>query len=129
MIKKIQNIYSGTKWEEEVAYCRAKRVGNMVFVSGTTAVDENGNIIGDSVYLQSKFIFRKIENALKLCGANISDVVRTRTFITNIDYFLEFALAHKEVFFGVDPVATCVEVSRLVNDKMLIEIEVDAIIQ
>ncbi|MBU6339240.1 MAG: RidA family protein [Rickettsiales bacterium] len=126
MKTKIQNIYSGTKWEKEVAYCRAKKVGNMVFVSGTTAVDENGNIVGENVYTQSKFIFKKIENALKACGASLSDVVRTRTFITNINSFDEFARAHKENFSGIDPVATCVEVSRLVNNKLLIEIEVDA---
>ena len=124
----MKNIYSGTIWEKEVAYCRAKKVGNLIFVSGTTASGENGEVVGDNVYEQSKFIFAKIEKALQQCGASLQDVVRTRTFITNIDDFDQFARAHKENFTGIDPVATCVEVTRLVNPNLLIEIEVDAIL-
>lgn len=124
----MKTIYSNSPWEKEVAYCRAKKVGNFIFVSGTTAVDENGAIIGGNVYEQSKFIFQKIAKALEKCEANLSNVVRTRTFIVNIDNFAEFAKAHREVFAGIDPVATCVEVSRLVNENLLIEIEVDAIL-
>lgn len=124
----MKNIYSGTIWEKEVAYCRAKKVGNLIFVSGTTASGENGAVVGEDVYEQTKFIFQKIETALKQCGATLHDVVRTRTFITNIDAFDQFARAHKENFTGIDPVATCVEVTRLVNPKLLIEIEVDAVL-
>lgn len=124
----MKTIYSNSSWEKEVAYCRAKKVGNFIFVSGTTAVDENGSIIGGNVYEQSKFIFQKISKALEKCEASLANVVRTRTFIVNIDNFAEFAKAHREVFAGIDPVATCVEVSRLVNENLLIEIEVDAIL-
>lgn len=124
----MKTIYSNSSWEKKVAYCRAKKVGNFIFVSGTTAVDENGSIIGGNVYEQSKFIFQKISKALEKCEASLANVVRTRTFIVNIDNFAEFAKAHREVFAGIDPVATCVEVSRLVNENLLIEIEVDAIL-
>lgn len=124
----MKNIYSGTIWEKEVAYCRAKKVGNLIFVSGTTASNEKGEAVGNDVYEQSKFIFQKIEMALKQCGASLKDVVRTRTYVTNIADFDKFAKAHKEFFTGIDPVATCVEVTRLVNEKLLVEIEVDAIL-
>ncbi len=124
----MKNIYSGTIWEKEVAYCRAKKVGNLIFVSGTTSVNDQGEIVGDDLYQQSKFIFQKIETALKACGASLKDVVRTRTFVTNIEDFNQFAQAHKESFTGIDPVATCVEVTRLVNEKLLVEIEVDAVV-
>lgn len=123
-----KNIYSGSVWEKEVAYCRAKKVGNLVFVSGTTSVNEKGEIVGADVYEQSKFIFEKMEKALKQCGSSLKDVVRTRTFITDITKFDQFAKAHKEFFSGIDPVATCVETPRLVNEKLLIEIEIDAVI-
>lgn len=124
----MKTIYSDTPWEKEVAYCRAKKVGNLIFVSGTTSIDENGAVVGGNVYEQSRFIFQKISKALEKCGATFSDVVRTRTFIVNIDNFSQFAKAHKEVFNGIDPTATCVEVSRLASENLLIEIEVDAVL-
>lgn len=124
----MKTIYSGAIWEKQVSYCRAKKVGNLIFVSGTTASNENGEAVGDDVYLQSKYIFEKIERALKECGAGLKDVVRTRTFITDISKFDLFAKAHHEFFEGIDPTATCVEVARLVNGRLLIEIEVDAVI-
>lgn len=124
-----KHVYSGTTWEKQVAYSRARRVGDHVYVAGTTAVDEGGNVVapGD-VYEQSHFIFRKIARALDECGASLSDVVRTRMFITDIARFQEMARAHREAFEGVDPVATCVEVSALVSPELLIEIEVDAVV-
>lgn len=124
----IKNIYSGAIWEKEVAYCRAKKVGNLIFVSGTTASDEHRRAVGKDVYEQSKFIFQKIATALKECDANLTNVVRTRTFITDIAQFHLFAKAHKEFFNGIDPAATCVEVTKLVSKDLLIEIEVDAVI-
>lgn len=119
-------VFSGAIWEKQVAYCRAIKAGEFVLVSGTTSVDENSTIIGENVYEQSIFIFKKIEKALEEFNINISNVVRTRMFITNIDAFDELAKAHKEVFNENPPVATCVEVSRFVDEKLLIEIEVDA---
>ncbi len=98
----MKTVYSGSAWEKQVSYCRAKRVGNMVFVSGTTSVNEKGEIIGDDVYLQSKYIFEKIQKALKECGCELKDVVRTRTFITDISKFDLFAKAHHEFFEGIE---------------------------
>ena len=112
-----------------MAYCRAKRVGEWVVVSGTAAVDEAGATVapGD-VYEQARFVLQKIERALVELGASLRDVVRTRTFMVDIARFDDFARAHKEAFAGVDPVATCVEVTRLVAPELVIEIEVDAIV-
>lgn len=123
------NVYSGAPWEKRVAYCRAKRVGAHVFVSGTVAVDEQGNSVGaDSMLEQARYIFAKIERALNACHASLRDVVRTRMFVTDLGRFDEVAQAHHEAFSGIDPVATCVEISRLVRPELLIEIEVDALL-
>jgi enamine deaminase RidA (YjgF/YER057c/UK114 family) len=124
-----RSVYSGTPWEPRVAYCRAKRVGALVFVSGTVAVDERGDVVGaGDVYAQASFALRRIERALGELGAGLGDVVRTRTFLTDIARFEEFARAHREAFAGVDPAASCVEVSRLVGPEYLVEIEVDAVV-
>ncbi len=124
-----QRIYSGAPWEKTVAYCRARRVGNQVFVAGTTAVDGEGHVVcpGD-MYGQTRFILERVRRALEQCGAEMSHVVRTRMFIADMSRFGEAAKAHGEVFFGIDPAATCVEVSALVERELLIEIEVDAVI-
>jgi enamine deaminase RidA (YjgF/YER057c/UK114 family) len=123
-----QKVYSGTSWEPRVAYCRAMRVGNLIAVSGTVAVDEQGKVVGANTYEQTRFALQKIERALRELGADLKDVVRTRTYLTDISTFEDFARAHKEVFAAIDPVATCVEVSRLVAPDLLVEIEVDAIV-
>lgn len=127
MIRK--NAYSGTPWEPKVAYCRAKRVGDTIVVSGTVAVDEQGEVIapGD-VYLQTAYAIKKIERALRELGASLRDVVRTRTFVTDISHFEQFARAHREAFEGIDPAATCVEVQRLISPGVVVEIEMDAIV-
>jgi enamine deaminase RidA (YjgF/YER057c/UK114 family) len=124
-----QLISSGTPWEVSVGYSRAVRAGNLIFVSGTTASDEAGQTmsIGDA-YGQTQFIFRKIEAALKEAGAELSDVVRTRMFVTDIDRWEEIGKAHGEVFGQIRPASTLVEVSRLVNPDHLVEIEVDAVL-
>lgn len=122
-------VYSGTPWEPRVAYCRATRAGNHVFVSGTVAVDEHGSVVGPgSVYEQSRFALRRIERALEDLGASIADVVRTRTFLVDLASFDDFARAHHEVFAGIDPAATCVGVAQLVGPEFLVEIEVDAVV-
>lgn len=125
---KRQNFSTGTPWERKVGYSRAVRVGAHVFVSGTTASDENGAVhgVGD-VYAQAKYIFAKIERALTAAGASLSDVVRVRMFVTDISQWEAVGQAHGETFADVLPVSTMVEVSRLVDPAHLVEIEVDAI--
>lgn len=120
---------TGTPWEKAVAYSRAVRVGPHVYVSGTTASNADGSMvaIGDA-YGQTVFILRKIEAALVAVGAKLSDVVRTRMFVTDISRWEEFGRAHGEFFRGIDPAATMVEVQRLVSPDHLIEIEVDAVV-
>lgn len=122
-----KTVYSGTAWEPRVAYCRAKRVGNVVAVSGTVAVDEQGKVVGADTYEQTRYALQKIEQALRELGSGLHDVVRTRTYLTDISTFEQFARAHREAFTGVDPAATCVEVSRLVSPEFLVEVEVDAV--
>ena len=100
----------------------------MVFVSGTTASDERGTVIGSDVYAQTSYILQKIERALHSAGASMKDVVRTRSFITDISQWEEFGKAHGEFFRDVRPVSTLVEISRLIDPAHLIEIEVDAVI-
>ena len=125
-----KNISSGTPWEKAVGYSRAVRIGNQVYVSGTTASDEQGNVIGiGNVYTQTAYILQKIEKALHEAGASISDVVRTRSFITDISQWEEFGRAHGEYFAEIRPVSTLVQVSQLISKDHLIEIEVDAVIR
>jgi enamine deaminase RidA (YjgF/YER057c/UK114 family) len=123
------NISSGTKWEEVVGYSRAVRVGNVVEVAGTTAVDENGQVVGiNDPYEQARFVLSKIEKALITAGATIRDVVRTRMFVTDIVHWEEIGRAHGEYFRDIKPVATLVEVKSLISPELLVEIEVSAII-
>jgi enamine deaminase RidA (YjgF/YER057c/UK114 family) len=124
-----QTVSSGTPWEKQVGYSRAVRAGNMIFISGTTASDEAGNTLaqGDA-YQQAKFILLKIERTLKEAGATLSDVVRTRMFVTDIRRWEEIGRAHAEAFGNIRPAATMVEVQGLVNPDHLVEIEADAII-
>lgn len=123
-----QNVSSGTPWERIVGYSRAVRIGNQVYVSGTTASDEQGNVIGDDVYTQTQYALQKIERALKEVGASMSDVVRTRTFTTDISQWEAFGRAHGEFFHDVRPASTLVEIRKLIDPKHLVEIEVDAVI-
>lgn len=120
---------TGTPWEKTVGYSRAVRVGPHVFVSGTTASNLDGSTvaIGDA-YAQAVFIFRRIEAALADVGAKLSDVVRTRMFVTDISRWEEIGRAHGEFFAGINPAATMVEVNRLINSDHLVEIEVDALV-
>lgn len=124
------NVSSGTPWEVFVGYSRAVRIGDHVFVSGTTASYEDGTTacVNDA-YGQAKFIFDKIEAALKEVEATMADVVRTRMFVTDIDQWEAIGTAHGEVFGNVRPAATMVEVSRLINPDHLVEIEVDAVVE
>ncbi len=121
---------SKTKWEEMAGYSRAVRLGNVIEVAGTTAVDENGTVIGKKdAYAQTKFILEKIEKALIATGGKMSDVVRTRIYVKSMKDWQEVARAHGEVFKDIRPATTLVEVSALINPQLIVEIEVKAVIQ
>jgi enamine deaminase RidA (YjgF/YER057c/UK114 family) len=125
-----QLISSGTTWEKKFGYSRAVKTGNFVFVAGTTAVDEAGDVIGgDDPYKQAIFVYQKIEKALAEAGASMKDIVRIRTFITDIKRWEEVAKAQGEIFENIRPAATLVEVSALVRPELLVEIEADALIE
>lgn len=129
MSKTRQNITSGTKWEEIVGYSRAVRIGNVVEVAGTTAVDEAGAVVGlNDPYEQARYILSKIEKALQEAGASLKDVIRTRMFVTNIAHWEAISKAHGECFREIKPVATLVEVSGLIGPELLVEIEATAIL-
>ncbi len=121
-------IGSGAPWEATVGYSRAVRVGQQVFVAGTTATDASGAVVGATAYEQAQLALRNIESALERCGARMADVVRTRMYVVNIDDWEEIGRAHGEVFGAIRPAATMVEVRRLIDPAMLVEIEVDAVI-
>lgn len=123
-----QKIGSGTSWEKTVGYSRAIRVGNTIEVAGTTAMDGDQLIGQDNAYDQTKFIFEKIEIALKSLGASLEDVVRTRMYVTNIEEWEEIGRAHGLFFKDIQPVATMVEVNRLIDPNLKVEIEVSAIL-
>ena len=123
-----KNISSGSLWEDMVGYSRAVRVGNIIEVAGTTAMDGQTLVGKDDLFAQTVFIIKKIENALQEAGASLTDVVRTRMFITDISRWEEAGKAHGEFFKEIKPVTTMVEVVKLINDDLLIEIEATAIV-
>jgi enamine deaminase RidA (YjgF/YER057c/UK114 family) len=124
-----RSVQSAAPWESIVGYSRAVRVGNTIAVTGCAAVDENGQLVGDGdAYLQAQQCIKVIRTAIEGTGAVLEDVVRTRMFVTDIQQWEDIARAHKEAFGHIMPATTMVEVSRLIDPRMLVEIEADAII-
>ncbi len=125
-----QLISSGTSWELLYGYSRAVKVGNLVFVSGTMAVDAQGNLVGENdLYAQTVFIYQKIEKALQEAGASLHNIVRLRTFVTNMRRYEEVLKAQGEFFAAIRPAATIVEITALIDKNLLVEIEADAVIE
>jgi enamine deaminase RidA (YjgF/YER057c/UK114 family) len=122
------NYSSGAKWEDIVGYSRAVKIGNVIEVTGTVAVDENSNLVGgNDAYEQTKFILQKIEKVLQQAGASLNDVVRTRMFVTDITRWQEYGRAHGEFFKNIKPCTSMIEVKGLIAPEYLVEIEATAI--
>ncbi len=123
------NYSSGAKWEDIVGYSRAVKIGNTIEVTGTVAVDANNELVGkNDAYAQTRFIIEKIEAVLKRAGASLSDVVRTRMFVTDISRWEEYGRAHGEFFSTIKPCTSMIEVKGLIDPEYLIEIEATAIL-
>ena len=123
------NISSGAPWEPIAGYSRAVRVGQFIEVAGTTAVDAQGNFFGEGdVSAQTQYILEKIQSAIEQAGGTMSDVVRTRIFVTDREYMMEVAKVHGKFFGEIMPVSTGVEIGALIDDRLLVEIEASAII-
>jgi enamine deaminase RidA (YjgF/YER057c/UK114 family) len=123
------NYSSGAKWEDIVGYSRAVKIGNVIEVTGTVAVDENSLLVGkDDAYAQTRFIIEKIEKILQRAGASLKDVVRTRMFVTDISRWEEYGKAHGEFFKNIKPCTSMIEVKGLIEPEYLIEIEATAIV-
>ena len=124
-----KNYSTGAKWEPIVGYSRAVRSGNIIEVSGTVAVDENGNAVERDPYLQTVRILDIIKNAIEQLGGSISDVVRTRIYVTDISQWEAIGRAHGEIFKDIRPATAMVEVSKLISPDYLVEIEATAIVE
>ena len=123
------NYSSGAPWESIAGYSRAVRIGNIIEVAGTTAVDTEGQVVGaGDISKQTDYIFKKIRNALNDAGSKMSDVIRTRMYLTDINDWEAVARVHGDIFSDIKPVSTLVEVSGLIDEELLIEIEVSAVV-
>ncbi len=123
------NILSDSPWESLIGYSRLVKYGQHIFISGTTSIDEKGNVVGaGDIYLQTKNIIQIIEKSLKKTNANLTNIVRTRMFVTNIQEWESIGKAHAEYFKDIQPASTMVEVKSLIRPGLLVEIEADAIL-
>lgn len=126
-MQKREKYSSGAKWEKIVGYSRAVKIGLRIYVTGTTATDENSQVVGvGDAYAQTVQTIKNIEHALFFFGATLENIVRTRMFVTDISRWEEYGRAHGEFFAEIMPATTMVEVSKLIDEEMLIEIEADA---
>jgi enamine deaminase RidA (YjgF/YER057c/UK114 family) len=124
------NYASGAHWEEIVGYSRAVRIGNLIEVTGTVAVDEHNQVVAkNDPYEQTKYILQKIEKVLERAGAAMKDVIRTRIYVTDISRWEEYGRAHGEIFHKIKPCTTMVEVSGLIGEDYMVEIEATALLQ
>ena len=124
------NYSSGATWEDVVGYSRAVRVGNIIEVTGTVAVDDNNEVVGkEDPYEQTRFVIQKIEAVLHRAGASLKDVVRTRMFVTDISKWEEYGRAHGEFFKSIKPCTSMIEIRALIDPAFLIEIEATAIVE
>lgn len=125
----LKRITTGAPWEAKVGYCRATSDGNLVAVSGTAAVGDNGEVVGkDDPYVQARRCLEILVNALEACGASTDSVLRTRIFVTDIEQWPEIGRAHAEIFGTSPPATSMLEVTRLIHPDMLVEIEADAVV-
>lgn len=123
-----KRVFSGAPWEKQVAYCRAIKKANLIFISGTTAIDESGAVFEPgNAYAQTKRCLKIIEDTLKQFNASLSDIVRIRMFVTDINQANEHGRAHEEVFKDIPPACSLIGISSLIHPDMLIEIEADAL--
>ena len=125
---KFQRVTSGTEWEDKVGYSRGVRAGNGIEIAGTTAVDDEGRIVGENdAYQQTRFIIEKAKKAIEALGGSLESVTRTRIFVTDISRWEAVGKAHGEFFSKIKPAVTMVEVARLIRSDMLVEIEFSAV--
>ena len=125
----IQKLSSGAKWEDIVGYSRAVKAGNRIIIGGTTAIDENSNVVGiDDAYAQAKYIFKKIEIYLEQFGASLENVIHNKIYVTDISRWEDIAKAHAEFFGKIKPCCTMIEVKGFITPEMLVEIETEAVI-